>query len=497
MKSRAIVFILVLLGCLAVLPFFNAMHQARVVLAGDEDKNASGTLVRWYNLDTLLGSISGLIYPLGISIDPDQVVIGRDGWLFLGNDHDDVIARNHAGVTAATVKAAEVRVATLAAWRYWYAQQGTVFLGEALLPNKETIYPDKTPSWATPRRPSSTDALLAMPLAEKFFDARPALVAVREAKPTELLYLKTDTHWNAWGAWLSFLSLGHWLKGRAPGLDWPVTDAIKLAGWENIPGGDLARFLRLASELNDEAPVLDDGGLNSANKNPDKKLVWVRDSFGDAWEPYVNATFGEVYPIHWRDALDKGAEALLRTIHEVKPDYVLYSVVERSAYAEAFTVPPPLLVTHNSRGFDQRAALLPVGDHDLAKRPGAEVYTVTGADPYWEFSADAGVVPQKSPILAFDLVCEASEPQNLNMQLFWADKENPKYAQNERSIAFSAKTGVNFVHLAGVPLWVLSGEVVKIRLDLETFGTCKTVGVADIRLGAFIERSLSGLKEPF
>lgn len=493
MKSRAVVFILVLLGCLSILPLFNALYPAPAVLDGEGDNVRPGTLARWYNLDGVLSLASEVLYPLGISIDPDQVVIGHDGWLFLGNAHDDVIARNHEGVTPATIKAAQARDATLAAWRYWYAQQGTVFLGEALLPNKETIYPDKTPAWATPRRPSPTDALLA----GKYFDARPALVAAREAKPNELLYLKTDTHWNDWGAWLSYQSLGSWLKQRVPGIDWPAPAAVKLLGWETIPGGDLARFLRLSSELNDEAPVLDDGGLNSANKNPDKKLVWVRDSFGDAWEPYVNATFGEVYPIHWRDALDKGAEALVEKIHTVKPDYVLYAVVERSAYAEAFTVPPPLLVTHNSRGFDQRAALLPVGVHDLAKRPGAEGYTVTGADPYWEFSADAGVVPQKSPILAFDLVCEASEPQNLNMQLFWASKESPKYAQNERSIAFSAKTGVNLVHLAGVPLWVLSGEVVKIRLDLETFGTCKTVGVADIRLGAFIHRSLLGLKEPF
>ena len=485
MKSRALVFILVLLGCLAVLPILNAVYRDKAASAVDAAETTPGILARWYNLDALLSSISRLIYPLGISIDPNQVVIGRDGWLFLGNAHDDVMATNHAGVTAATVKAAEVCDATLAAWDYWYRAQGVVFLGEALLPNKETVYPDKTPAWAMPRRPSSTDALLATPHANHYFDARPALIAARDARPNELLYLKTDTHWNAWGAWLSYQSLGDWLKGRAPELGWPAPGAVKLLGWEAIPGGDLARFLRLSAELPDEGPILDEAALQRGGLNPGKRLVWLRDSFGDALEPYVQATFGAVYPMHWRDALDKGASALVKTIHEVKPDYVLYSVVERSAFAEAFTVPPPLLVTYSHRGFNQRAALLPGGVHDLAALSGTDVFSVTGADPYWEFSVKAGVMPQTAPLLAFDLLCDTTGAQNLNMQLFWTDKEHPGYAQNERSIAFTARPGVNFVHLAGVPLWVLSGEVAKIRLDIETLGACKSVGVTDVRFGAF------------
>lgn len=488
MKSRVLAFILVLLGCLAVLPIMNALQQDQGGVSGDAADATPGTLDRWYNLDALLASVSGVLYPLGISIDPDQVVIGRDGWLFLGNAHDEVIARNHAGVTAATVKAAMLRDATLAAWDYWYRAWGVVFLGEALLPNKETVYPDKTPVWATPRQPSPTDALLATPLAGHYFDARPALVGARVARPDELLYLKTDTHWNDWGAWLSYQSLGNWLKQRVPDIDWPASAAVKLLGWEAIPGGDLARFLRLSATLQDEGPTLDDAMLQHGGLNPGKKLLWIRDSFGDAWSPYVESTFAAVSTIHWRDAFDQGAAALLQRLHEFKPDYVLYSVVERSVYAEAFTVPPPLLVTENGAGFKGGATIAYSRTNDLAPLsgpPGSSRFSIDGGDPYWEFQLAAGVTPAQAPVLAFNLVCEPSGNRPLDLQLFWAESHGAGYAQDERSIAFAAKPGLNYVHLASSPLWVLTGEVAKIRLDIETLGACKSVGVTDVRFGAF------------
>lgn len=483
MKGRVFVFILVLLSCLGALPLLNDCCYEDA-----SDNNAQEpwwVLSRLYNVDSLLGDISRVLYPLGISIDPDQVVIGRDGWLFLGNAHDEVIAQNHAGVSPDTIKAALLRDATLAAWQYWYRNQGVVFLGEALIPNKETIYADKTPDWAKPIRPSPTDALLTAPFAEHYFDARTRLAATRERDPVTPLYLKTDTHWNDWGAWLSYQSLGQWLKTRTTQLDWPEPDKVKLRGWALIPGGDLARFLRLSSVLPDDGPLLDVASSDGDRLNTGKKLLWIRDSFGDAWEPYVSATFPDVSTIHWRDAFDHGATALLARMKSFKPDYVLYSVVERSLYAEAFTVPPPLLVTFAGEGFKSGPTVNYGKTNDLMPSDVLS-FKVSGADPYWEFLLAPVVSPQSAPVLAFNLLCEATLPSSVNMQLFWAEKSQPMYAQNERSIAFVARPGVNYVHLAGAPLWVLSEEVVKMRMDVETLGACQQIGLTDVRFGKFV-----------
>lgn len=484
MKSRVVTFILVLLACLMFLPLLN--WQRSTGWADDVSKEtALSTLSRWYNLDVVLSMASRLLYPLGVSIDPENVIIGKEDWLFLGNAHDDVIVRNHEGMTSETVSAARKLDATLAAWQYWYRHQGVVLLGEVLLPNKETVYPDKIPGWATPRRPSATDAMFMAPYADHYFDGRTALLAARDARPDELLYLKTDTHWNAWGAWLSYQSLGAWLKARVPALNWPAVDAIDLSGWEAVPGGDLARFLRLSEELQDVAPVLRDKPLGEKRLNSGKKLLWIRDSFGDAWAPYVHATFPEVSSLHWRDAFDHGAQALLERLSTFQPDFVLYSVVERSLYAEAFTVPPPLLVTEGDRGFVGSQRLIAARVNDLKRLPDSGVFKIDGVDPYWEFDANQVVAGAQINVLALDLKCTPVQNQPINLQVFWADLGGA-YDQATRSLAFSVQPGLNLIHLATSPLWVLSGEVGKIRIDIETMGTCESVDIADVRLGTLI-----------
>ena len=58
-----------------------------------------------YNFDFASALLSRFFYPHGISTNPDQVFIGKDDWLYLGEQYDNTISRN---VIGATVQDAEV-----------------------------------------------------------------------------------------------------------------------------------------------------------------------------------------------------------------------------------------------------------------------------------------------------------------------------------------------------------------------------------------------------
>lgn len=487
MKSRVLVFILLLLGCLTAIPILNVMRHDDAASARNVQGATQGFLERWYNLDVFLGSMSSLLYPLGISIDPDQVVIGRDGWLFLGNAHDTVISANSMDLKPELFEEARLRDATLAAWEYWYSQQGIVFLGQALLPNKETIYSNKTPKWASPKRPSKTDALISMPFAAHYFDARPGLIEEELTRPEAGLYFKTDTHWNAWGGWLGYLSLGKWLKRHQPEIGWPVTDDVSLKGWSLVPGGDLARFLRIGSTLKDQKPEVDTSKLEQNSLNPQKKLLWLRDSFGDAWEPYITATFSDVSVLHWREALSNGAVKLLNLVKEYKPDYILYSVVERSAYAEQFKVAPPLLVLSPKRDRAEGVAqnLKLIGRHHLEVGKKDGWHKVTGNDPFLEYEITGLPRTSEFKILSFELECKGQLNQPVQMQIFWTMTGSPDYVQDKQSVAYGVMPGASRVYLGTSPQWLLAQRVgKKLRIDVESTDSCKEFMLDNVALEA-------------
>ena len=59
-----------------------------------------------------------------------------------------------------------------------------------------------------------------------------------------------------------------------------------------------------------------------SNAEDERKVFFVRDSFGEAMTPYLGAAFQEMYSVDW-DAMTK------TTIEQEKPDILIYEVVER------------------------------------------------------------------------------------------------------------------------------------------------------------------------
>jgi hypothetical protein len=70
-----------------------------------------------------------------------------------------------------------------------------------------------------------------------------------------------------------------------------------------------------------------------------KRVLWLRDSFGTAMAPFMAATFSETLSLHYA----KTTPALFaRLVDTYKPDYVFITVVERGARGGWFTNLPPI-----------------------------------------------------------------------------------------------------------------------------------------------------------
>jgi alginate O-acetyltransferase complex protein AlgJ len=152
--------------------------------------------VHWNNL---------LTYKIFHVSASDKVVIGKRGWLFLGNINkyfDEVdYYRNLRPFTAGELRYWRI---LLEERRDWLKRRGIHYLF-AIAPDKSTIYPEFMPrSIQKINHRSRLDQLVAYLgrySSLKILDLRPAL---REAKKIRPAYHRTDTHWNDWGAYVAY-----------------------------------------------------------------------------------------------------------------------------------------------------------------------------------------------------------------------------------------------------------------------------------------------------
>jgi hypothetical protein len=191
-------------------------------------------------------------------------------------------------------------------------------------------------------------------------------LAAKEGTTTPLYY-KTDTHWNHLGAALAIKAFSDQARKTMPQIHWLPDEAYVEVGMNKRPQGDLMNFLRISNASADIEPVIqasrlpiktkqynvDSKQLVYEGENPpvaapinpllvhssgalnNKKILWLRDSFGTAMSPLMSATFSDVLQVHWRDAI-KQDKKVLQLINEWKPDYVFITVVERDAKSQEF-----------------------------------------------------------------------------------------------------------------------------------------------------------------
>lgn len=265
-----------------------------------------------------------------VSSLPDKVINGKDGWYFLGNSYDNIFSAS-LGVQKYSDKEIKETADKIYDMQHFCDSLGIKFY-YFIAPNSNTIYKEYLPIKPnnTPRKYDLIKSALSSRM--NVIDPRNELIA---GKKERILYYKTDTHWNRYGAFIGVQKLLKTMQKDFPKVellkkeDFTVTHSIS-------PQMDLTKMLGVLvdEDIYDfeekvKSPIeYKDGTENNIDifymKNSSKSYrgFMYRDSFAVFMTPLLDTRFGNM-SYFWTSKIDKE-----RIIAE-KPDFVIYEIVER------------------------------------------------------------------------------------------------------------------------------------------------------------------------
>lgn len=508
MKKKISAFFLFALVTLLIAPVFNLSTRLDT-LANSKTKWWNKSFL--YNVDFALPALGKLYSVLGISINPGQVILGKHGWFFLGDDHAQSISIKRNGVTPSTTPLVQQIVANEVAWEAWLKHHGVKQYRVLIGPDKDSIYPEYLPSWAAHAPNQVSREFIHLAPAQLYVDTFTPMLAAKNAS-AQPLYFKTDTHWNSLGAWVAFQALEQNLNRVEPDLRWPSPELGEVKNVSVRPGGDLSRFQRIQGSTNDTQVALrfasspqltvdqydyQTGKLLSSGPNPeleapqkpllvvskgalnDRKVLWLRDSFGISLSPFMAATFSQSLQIHY-DQVDPNQVAEL--IATFKPDYVIFSAVERVTRMGLFLAPPPQFVISRSRD-----ALTPLAEgqvshqNDVVATSDADTYQITGIDPYIVFKPSKPLLGSDAKQLTFELTCKNTADTKFPIQIFWSTRN--KGFNEADSATFAVSQGVTSVDISSAKGWPADQLIDEVRFDIVTPAGCPTFSLKSLALG--------------
>jgi hypothetical protein len=293
-----------------------------------------------------------MLYRAGVSGNPQVAVIGKNGWVYLGDYHGGSFSQSIRRQVL-TDEQVTTWVDTLRLQRAWLARRG-IQLFYLMAPSPSSIYPEFLPDWTRPLldRPTSFDKILAAGRDLPIIDARPALVRERKTADT---YSKLSTHWTEFGAWVAWQETAPRLASALPGFQ--PFGMHGLAGVEPSPecpneyrnmagiaGCDMRNHPRLKQQWPEFQVTAGTGArpekypgdtmimyapslaetLNTSASNR-MTLLYLRDSMGLAPAPYLQASFYKTVQLHYLFS----HHAVPDLVEKYKPAAVLYVVTER------------------------------------------------------------------------------------------------------------------------------------------------------------------------
>ncbi len=232
----------------------------------------------------------------------EKIIVGKDGWLFYAETKNDYL-------NAPTLSRRNINniVHTLELWRDKAEADGATFT-VAIIPNKNTVYPDKMPFYYIPQKDDGNLELLTGALKESGITYADVKSAIETDEDT--LYQRTDSHWDYRGALTGYRSIME--KANFP---YKVFDGLTFTARDDW-SGDLAVMLYADSAAPDTQyyPDTDFGydivshekapdaiTLRTRNPNGEGNLVMYRDSFCNTMHVYFadsfkEAVFSRAYP---------------------------------------------------------------------------------------------------------------------------------------------------------------------------------------------------------
>ena len=282
-------------------------------------------------------------YKLGDS-PSDNVIRGREGWLFLGGDKykfADPIG-DYRNINTYTIDELHEFSAGLEAKYYWLKEKGIRYVF-TIAPNKHTIYPEYLPSYIKKARDNSAyDQIVSY--AQQYtevpvVDLRPALLTQKNSR--RLLYFRTGTHWNAFGANFAQYELAKAVAKFFPEQIMPILYKKIDFSLVKRPGVDLANFIGMQKNFVEEEPslkiptcsekvgfdvVISRQPFSTSCEKSELKALIFRDSFFTAVQPFFSEYFNSATYV-WK-RIDFAT--LQKFVNKEKPDVVIEEWVERT-----------------------------------------------------------------------------------------------------------------------------------------------------------------------
>lgn len=222
-----------------------------------EDLPAFGRATeRWlddhFGLRDALLRLNSRLRVLGLRSSPsERVAVGSDGWLFLRGESSEF----HAARAPFSPAQLDAWVDLLRSRRDDLARRGCRYL-LAFVPTKATMYPERLPRSERRRGAQTRLEQLRAHLSERGVDV-PVLYledALRPRAAEAPLYYRTDSHWNAEGAYLGYRAIADALHGWFPEVRPLSRDEVTLAPSSSPP--DLALVLGLEHHRPEATSIL-------------------------------------------------------------------------------------------------------------------------------------------------------------------------------------------------------------------------------------------------
>jgi len=135
MKKKVVIFFVMVFFVLSIIPFINIISGMKIKAK------------KLYNVDFIIPYISKFLYPYGINIFSDEVVIGKNDWLFLGDNYAQTITLARSGVDLSYAEDASVKNNILYEWSRFFFSRGVKDFKILVGPNKSTVYSEFLPGW--------------------------------------------------------------------------------------------------------------------------------------------------------------------------------------------------------------------------------------------------------------------------------------------------------------------------------------------------------------
>lgn len=495
MKNKVFLFFILAFLILGFVPFVNFMAGVK-----------SFKFKHLYNVDFVIARANGFLYSYGLNLDSGQVIIGKDDWLYLGDDHANTVTAARSGVDASYIHTALNKKRKLDAWEDFFRSKGVQDFKILVGPNKSSIYPEFLPDWFNLSENNKVDVLDSVTKNKYYIYPRSVLLQAKALDDARDLYYKTDTHWNRLGAWIAFDDFIKKIQKNNPEINYNLQ--AELHDPVAIHGIDLSGFLRLTLELKDQQQVVEflpDTPIRTechifytrehveCADNPEiisqpepllvtavgaqnnKKVLWIRDSFGTALSPYMSRVFSNTVQVHY-DHLNQ--EKLVKLVDDFKPDYLFVTIVERSIDGGLPLEYPVLDVEQNPlHSFNSKIADV----HDVQYVDG--LFSITGDDPFIVYKLEYSLPGEASDSVAVNLVCTGDTQEEIDVQLFWKGREHDDFSETN-SMRSAVSQGATRMEVGLNMSWNTQENIQYLRLDIEpsSFSGCMEFTVQDLLL---------------